>query len=174
MHFHIEQSHIHSSTHTESHLHQHHRQSNDNFFQFSYLGAYYHRMDDMVPQNHMLRFIDKAIEWTFIYDLVEEKYCPDNGIPSMYPVMLIKIPFVQYLYGIKRMRQTIREIEVNVAYRWFLGLDMLDPVPHFPTFGKNYTRRFKDTYLCGFDSFYGVRKQQKNAEAGRTLTVTLV
>ena len=39
------------------------------------------------------------------------------------------------------------EIEVNVAYRWFLGLDMLDPVPHFSTFGKNYSRRFKDTDL---------------------------
>ena len=45
------------------------------------------------------------------------------------------------------MRQTMKEIEVNVAYRWFLGLDMLDPIPHFSTFGKNYTRRFKDTDL---------------------------
>ena len=45
------------------------------------------------------------------------------------------------------MRQTIKEIEVNVAYRWILGLNMLDPVPHFSTFGKNYTRRFKDTDL---------------------------
>lgn len=42
-------------------------------------------MDDMVPQNHMLRLIDKAIDWTFIYDLVEEKYCPNNGRPSMDP-----------------------------------------------------------------------------------------
>ena len=84
-------------------------------------------MDDMVPQNHMLRLIDKAINWNFIYELVEEKYSPDNGRPSMDPVMLIKIPFIQYLYGIKSMRQTIKEIEVNVAYRWFLGLDMLDP-----------------------------------------------
>ena len=50
-------------------------------------------MDDMVPQNHMLRLIDKAINWNFIYDLVEEKYCLDNGRPSMDPVMLIKIPF---------------------------------------------------------------------------------
>lgn len=104
-------------------------------------------MDDMVPQDHMLRLIDKAISWNFIYDLVEDKYCADNGRPSMDPVMLIKIPFIQYLYGIKSMRQTIKEIEVNVAYRWFLGLDMLDPVPHFSTFGKNYTRRFKDTGL---------------------------
>ena len=104
-------------------------------------------MDDMVPQNHMLRLIDRAINWNFIYDLVEEKYCPDNGRPSMDPVMLIKIPFIQYLYGIKSMRQTMKEIEVNVAYRWFLGLDMLDPIPHFSIFGKNYTRRFKDTDL---------------------------
>ena len=104
-------------------------------------------MDDLVPENHLLRVIDKAIDWTFIYDLVEDKYSPDFGRPSMDPVMLIKIPFIQYLYGIRSMRQTIREIEVNVVYRWFLGLEMLDPVPHFSTFGKNYSRRFKDTDL---------------------------
>lgn len=39
-------------------------------------------MDDMVPQNHMLRLIDKAINWNFIYDLVEEKYSADNGQPK--------------------------------------------------------------------------------------------
>ena len=104
-------------------------------------------MDDMVPQDHLLRIIDKAIDWSFIYDLVADKYSPDNGRPSMDPVMLIKIPFIQYLYGIRSMRQTVREIEVNVAYRWFLGLEMMDKVPHFSTFGKNYTRRFRDTDL---------------------------
>lgn len=104
-------------------------------------------MDDMVPADHQLRLIDKAIDWNFIYELVEDKYSADNGRPSMDPVMLMKIPVIQYLYGIRSMRQTIKEIEVNVAYRWFLGLDMLDPVPHFSTFGKNYTRRFKGTDL---------------------------
>lgn len=57
--------------------------------------------------------------------------------------MLIKIPIIQYMFGIKSMRQTIKDIEVNVAYRWFLGLDLFDPVPHFSTFGKNYKRRFE-------------------------------
>ena len=46
---------------------------------------------------------------------------------------------IQYLYGIRSMRQTIKEIEVNLAYKWFLGLDITDKVPHFTTFGKNYT-----------------------------------
>ncbi|MDK2940974.1 MAG: hypothetical protein PWP56_487, partial [Acetobacterium sp.] len=45
------------------------------------------------------------------------------------------------------MRQTIRDVEVNIAYRWFLGLDFNEAVPHFTTFGKNYSRRFKDTDL---------------------------
>lgn len=102
-------------------------------------------IDDLVPQNHLLRIIDKAIDWSFIYDLVRDKYSPDTGRPSIDPVTLIKIPLIQYLYGIKSMRQTIKEIEVNVAYRWFLGLELYDSVPHFSTFGKNYTRRFKDT-----------------------------
>lgn len=104
-------------------------------------------MDDLIPQDHLLRIIDKAIDWSFVYELVQDKYSADNGRPSMDPVMLIKIPFIQYLYGIRSMRQTIKEIEVNVAYRWFLGIDMSDKVPHFSTFGKNYTRRFKDTDL---------------------------
>ncbi len=104
-------------------------------------------MDDLVPPNHLLRVIDKAIDWTFIYDLVRDTYSSEMGRPSIDPVTLIKIPLIQYLYGIKSMRQTIKDIEVNMAYRWFLGLELHDPVPHFSTFGKNYSRRFKDTDL---------------------------
>lgn len=104
-------------------------------------------MDDMVHWDHILRNIDKAIGWDFIYDLVVDKYTQDNGHASMDPVMLIKIPFIQYLYEIKIMRQTCKEIIVNVAYRWFLDLDMMGKVPLFSTFGRNYTRRFKDTDL---------------------------
>ena len=104
-------------------------------------------LDQLVPQDHLLRKIDKAVDFSFIYDLVEEKYSADTGRPSLDPVMLIKIPLIQYMYGIKSMRQTIKEIEVNVAFRWFLGLDFYDDVPHFSTFGKNYKRRFEGTDL---------------------------
>jgi transposase len=101
----------------------------------------------MVPEDHLLRDIERAIDLDFIYDLVEDKYSPNFGRPSIDPVVLIKIVLIQHLYGIRSMRQTIKEIEVNVAYRWFLGLDFTDKVPHFTTFGKNYTRRFKGTDL---------------------------
>lgn len=104
-------------------------------------------IDQLVPKDHLLRKIEESIDFSFIYELVKDKYSADNGRPSVDPVTLIKIPMLQYMYGIKSMRQTIREIEVNMAYRWFLGLDFYDSVPHFSTFGKNYTRRFAGTDL---------------------------
>ena len=64
-------------------------------------------IDDLVPQDHLLRIIDKAIDWSFIYDLVHDTYSDGMGRPSIDPVTLIKIPLIQYLYGIKSMRQTI-------------------------------------------------------------------
>ena len=74
-------------------------------------------MDEMVPKDHLLRIIDKAIDWTFIYDLVKDKYSHDTGRPSMDPVTLIKIPLIQYLYGIKSMRQTVKEIETELGFK---------------------------------------------------------
>lgn len=50
------------------------------------------------------------------------------------------------------MRRTIKEIETNVAYRWFLGLGLDEKVPNFSTFGKNYVRRFQDTDV--FESIF--------------------
>ncbi|MGK0578019.1 transposase, partial [Macrococcus capreoli] len=76
-----------------------------------------------------------------------DKYCLDNGRPSIDPVILVKIILIQKLFGIKSMRQTIKEIETNVAYRWYLGYSFQDKIPHFTTFGKNYIRRFSDNTL---------------------------
>lgn len=103
-------------------------------------------IDDLVPENHILRDIDKAIDFSFIYDEVEGMYSDfDGGRPGIDPVSLFKIVMIQYLFGIRSMRQTIKEIEVNTAYRWFIGYDIGEDIPHFSTFGKNYSRRFKDT-----------------------------
>jgi len=103
-------------------------------------------LEDLAPQNHLLRKIEKAIDFSFIYDEVKGMYSElDWGKPGLDPVSLFKIVLIQYLFGIRSMRQTIREIEVNVAYRWFIGYDLFEKVPHFSTFGKNYSRRFAGT-----------------------------
>ena len=103
-------------------------------------------LEALVPEKHILRTIDKAIDFSFIYEEVEGLYS-EKGRPGIDPVSLFKIVFIQYLFGIRSMRQTIKEIEVNVAYRWFIGYTLTEPIPHFSTFGKNYVRRFASTNI---------------------------
>lgn len=102
-------------------------------------------MDSLVPQSHLVRKINNVINFEFIRDQVKHLYSEDIGRPSVDPVVLFKILFIQYLFGIKSMRQTVKEIEVNLAYRWFLGFDFHDSIPHYSTFSKNYERRFVNT-----------------------------
>ncbi|WP_442859721.1 transposase [Anaerovorax sp. IOR16] len=103
-------------------------------------------LNSLVPQDHIIRKIDTAINLSFIYDLVKDLYS-DVGKESIDPVVLIKITLIQYTFGIRSMRQTIKEIQTNVAYRWYLGYSLEEEIPHFSTFGKNYSRRFQNTDL---------------------------
>jgi len=102
-------------------------------------------IDSLVPEKHLVRLVDKVIDFEFIREIVKDYYSEDKGRPSIDPVVLFKIVFIQFLFGIKSMRQTIKEIEVNNAYRWFLGYGFTEQIPHFSTFGKNYVRRYKET-----------------------------
>jgi len=104
-------------------------------------------IDELVPKDHLIRKVSSVMDFTFVYDIVRDKYSKNKGRPSIDPVVLVKMVLIQYLFGIRSMRQTVKEIEVNVAYRWFLGLGLSDPVPHFTTFGKNYKRRFEGSGL---------------------------
>lgn len=103
-------------------------------------------LEELVPKNHLVRKIEDAMDFSFIYDEVKELYS-DFGRESIDPVVLVKIAMLQYIFGIPSMRQAIREIEVNIAYRWFLGYGMYESIPHFSTYGKNYSRRFEGTGL---------------------------
>ena len=102
-------------------------------------------LEDLVPEDSLYRKIDKYIDFSFIYDEVKDLYCQDNGRPSIDPVVLFKLVFIEALDGLKSMRQTCEMIKVNVAYRWFLGIPFGENTPHFSTFSKNYERRFKGT-----------------------------
>lgn len=102
-------------------------------------------MEEIVPKDSIFRKIDKYIDFTFIYDEVKDLYCDNNGRPSIDPVVLFKLVFIQTIDGLKSMRQTCKKIKVDAEYRWFLGIPFGVDTPHFSTFSKNYERRFKDT-----------------------------
>ena len=104
-------------------------------------------LEELVPQDHLLRKIDKYIDFTFILDKVKPYYSENNGRPSLDPLILFKMMFIGYLYGIRSERQLEKEIQVNVAYRWFLGLRFEDPVPDHTTISWNRRKRFNDTTI---------------------------
>lgn len=99
-------------------------------------------IEALMPQDHLLRMIDAAIDFSFIYDLVRDLYSKDKGRPSADPVVLVKMVLIQHLYGIRSLRQTVKEIEVNIAYRWFLHFNLTTPVPHFATVSYAFRNRF--------------------------------
>jgi transposase len=102
-------------------------------------------LEDLVPTDHLLRKIDKYIDFEFIRDQVRHLYCDNNGRPAVDPVLLFKMLFIGYLFGVRSERQLVREVQVNVAYRWFLGLSLTDNIIDASTFSQQRRRRFLAT-----------------------------
>ena len=86
-------------------------------------------VEALVPVDHFLRAVEATIDFSFIEEKLQPYYCEDNGRPSIHPITLFKMMFVGYFYGIRSERQLAKEIETNIAYRWFLGLSLSDKVP---------------------------------------------
>jgi len=101
-------------------------------------------IEALVPKDHLLRKIEKAVDFQEIYDMVKQYYCEENGRPAADPVILVKICLIQHLFGIPSLRKTLGEVEVNVAYRWFLGLDLTTKPPHFATVSYAFAQRFPE------------------------------
>ena len=104
-------------------------------------------LDELVPEESLYRKIDKYIDFSFIYDKVKDMYCSNNGRYSIDPVVLFKLVFIQALDGLKSMRKTCEKIKVDLEYRWFLGIPLGEPTPHYSTFSQNYIRRFQGTQV---------------------------
>ena len=102
-------------------------------------------LEELIPEDHLLRKIENNIDFSFIYALVKDKYCENNGRPSIDPVILFKMIFIGYLYGIRSERRLVEEIKYNIAYRWFLGIGLKESVPNSSTISQNRRRRFRGT-----------------------------
>lgn len=97
-------------------------------------------IEDFVPADHFLRKLEAALDLSFVYEQTMQLYS-QKGRPSVDPVMLVKYLLLGYLYGIPSERRIEEECRVNMAYRWYLGLDIGDPVPDHSTISQNRRRR---------------------------------
>ncbi len=107
---------------------------------------YYFRLEDQVPENHLLRLIDKHISFEFVRERLKDRYS-DTGRPSIDPELLLRILLIGYLYGITSERKLVEELRMHLAWRWFTGLGFDQEIPHHSTFSKNRHGRFQESKL---------------------------
>ena len=82
---------------------------------------YYFRLEDQVPENHLLRLIEKHISFAFVRERLKESYS-EMGRPSIDPELLLRILLIGYLYGVTSERKLVEELRMHLAWRWFTGL----------------------------------------------------
>lgn len=104
-------------------------------------------IESLVPENHLLRKIDKYIDFTFINEICRPYYCENNGRPAIEPEIMFKMLFIGYLYGIRSERMLVEDVKVNIAYRWFLGYGLEDKIPDVSVIWQNRFRRFNGTSI---------------------------
>ena len=116
-----------------------------------------------MPETHLLRKIDRSIDFSFINKLCAPLYSENVGRPAVEPEVLFRMLFVGYLYGIRSERRLEEEINYNFAYKWFCGLGLTEKAPDattisvkpYPTFQR---KRHCRENLSG-DSSAGCRKE---------------
>jgi transposase len=107
---------------------------------------YYFRLEDQVPETHLLRLIEKHISFAFVRERLKESYS-ETGRPSIDPELLLRILLIGYLYGITSDRKLVEELRMHLAWRWFTGLGFDQEIPHHSTFSKNRHGRFQESKL---------------------------
>ncbi len=107
---------------------------------------YYFRLEDQVPETHLLRLIEKHINFAFVREKLKDSYS-ETGRPSIDPELLLRILLIGYLYGITSERKLVEELRMHLAWRWFTGLGFDEEIPHHSTFSKNRHGRFQESKL---------------------------
>jgi transposase len=107
---------------------------------------YYVKLNDMIPQDHLLRMVHRFVDFSFIREKVSDYYS-HTGRPSIDPEVLLRMLFIGYLYGITSERRLCEEVRMHIGYRWFVGLSLEDPIPDHSTFSKNRHERFAENDL---------------------------
>jgi len=105
---------------------------------------YYFRLEDQIPQDHLLRLIDEHVDLSFVRERLQPFYS-STGRPSIDPEVLLRLLLIGYLYGITSERRLLEEVKMHLAYRWFTRLDFGTEIPDHSTFSKNRHGRFRQS-----------------------------
>jgi transposase len=108
--------------------------------------SYYFRLEDQVPENHLLRLIDRHVNFEFVRAKLKDSYS-DTGRPSIDPELRLRMLLIGCLYGVTSERKLVEELGMHLAWRWFTGLGFDQEIPLHSTFSKNRHGRFQESNL---------------------------
>lgn len=96
--------------------------------------------EKIVPESHILRRIDKVVDFSWLLEEVEELYSEENGRPSVDPEVIMRLMLAGFLLGIRHDRALMREAQVNMAIRLFIGYGIGDELPDHSTLSRTRAR----------------------------------
>jgi transposase len=105
---------------------------------------YSFRLDDAVPDDHLARGIAAVLDLSWARAELAPYY-PSIGRPSIDPVLMIRMLIIGYVFAVRSERLLCREVQVNLAYRWFCGLSIEDKIPDHSAFSRARNERFRDS-----------------------------
>ena len=105
---------------------------------------YSFRLDEAVPNDHPVREIAAVLDLSWVHSELAPYYS-QLGRPSIDPVLMIRMLIVGYVFAIRSERSLCRDVQVNLAYRWFCGLSIEDKIPDHSAFSRARNERFRDS-----------------------------
>jgi len=105
---------------------------------------YEFHLDEVVPVDHLVRQIDAVLDLSWMHAELAPHYA-SVGRPSIDPVLMIRMLIVGYVFAIRSERSLCREVQVNLAYRWFCGLSIEDKIPDHSAFSRARNERFRES-----------------------------
>lgn len=97
-------------------------------------------LEQFIPDDHPLKRLQRVLDLSFVHELVRDRYCQTNGRASIDPEVILRIFLLQAITGVTKVRQLLREIQVNLAYRWFIGYRLDEALPDHSTLSKALDR----------------------------------
>ena len=104
---------------------------------------YCFNLEEVVPADHLVRAIAAVLDLSWVRAELAVHYSP-TGRPSIDPLLMIRMLIVGYVFAIRSERALCREVQVNLAYRWFCGLGIEDRIPDHSVFSRARNERFGD------------------------------
>src|SRR5881397_2529321 len=101
-------------------------------------------LEEAVPDDHLVCKLAAVIDLSWVHAELAPHY-PDQGRPSIDPELMIRMLIIGYVFAIRSERALCRDLQVNLAYRWFCGLSIEDKIPDHSAFSRARNKRFRDS-----------------------------